>query len=115
LIKTTSKRLDGAVPSTHDPYAIWEVKEYYDSTTYGSGVTEGTYAAMLVADEIRAIEEEIENTIEIYILVDGYAGWQNGFGDLCRIIDFLHMGYIDAAIFGKEVETEWPKIVSKWD
>jgi len=26
----------------------------------------------------------------------------------------LHMGYLDEALFGREVLTEWPRIVRSW-
>jgi hypothetical protein len=31
-----SRRFDGALPSTENPIALWEIKEYYGTTTFGS-------------------------------------------------------------------------------
>ena len=33
---------------------------------------------------------------------------------LCRIIDMLHMGYINEVLFGYEVIERLPSIVKKW-
>src|SRR5262249_40726096 len=33
-----SRRFDGAYPSTENPVAVWEVKEYYGTTSFGSRV-----------------------------------------------------------------------------
>ncbi len=34
--------------------------------------------------------------------------------DLCRIIDMLHMGYVDEVLFGYEVVERLPNIVKEW-
>jgi hypothetical protein len=42
-VRTLSRRVDGAFPSSINPVAIWEVKEYYNTKTFGSRVpTEST-------------------------------------------------------------------------
>lgn len=33
---------------------------------------------------------------------------------LCRIIDMLHMGYVDEVLFGYEVVERLPEIVKEW-
>jgi hypothetical protein len=39
---------------------------------------------------------------------------QRGKPYLCRIVDMLHMGYVDEVLFGKEVAKELPRIVQEW-
>ena len=36
-LRTLSRRVDGAFPSVTNPKAIWEIKEYYYTTTFGRG------------------------------------------------------------------------------
>lgn len=45
---------------------------------------------------------------------DHYTWWTLGRSYLCRIIDMLHMGMIDEALFGKEIVDRIPKIVTEW-
>ncbi|MDE0518996.1 MAG: hypothetical protein OXH36_05535, partial [Bdellovibrionales bacterium] len=50
-----------------------------------------------------------------YLFVDDYfTWWIKGKSFLCRIIDMLHMGKIDEAIFGKEILEAIPRITHKW-
>ena len=35
-VRTLSRRVDGAFPNVINPIAIWEIKEYYFTTTFGS-------------------------------------------------------------------------------
>lgn len=46
-VRTLSRRVDGAFPSIKDPRAIWEIKEYYYTTTFGSRVADGVYETQL--------------------------------------------------------------------
>lgn len=43
-----------------------------------------------------------------------YTWWECGRAYLCRIIDMLHMGYVDEILFGGEVEERLPEIVNGW-
>jgi len=43
-----------------------------------------------------------------------YTWWNCGRSYLCRIIDMLHMGYIDEVLFGREVQERLPQLVSEW-
>ena len=56
-IRTFARRVDGAFPSTVNPVAIWEVKEYYYTTTFGSRVADGVYETLLDGMEVRELEE----------------------------------------------------------
>ena len=40
-LRTLARRLDGAFPSPINPIAVWEIKEYYYTTTFGSRVSGG--------------------------------------------------------------------------
>ena len=40
-LRTLARRVDGAFPSIVNPIAIWEIKEYYYTTTFGSRVADG--------------------------------------------------------------------------
>ena len=46
-IRTLARRVDGAFPSTVNPVAIWEIKEYYYTTTFGSRIADGVYETLL--------------------------------------------------------------------
>lgn len=40
--------------------------------------------------------------------------WNDGRSYLCRIIDMLHMGYVDEVLFGVEVVERLPLLAKKW-
>ena len=40
-LRTLARRVDGAFPAVVNPIAIWEIKEYYYTTTFGSRVADG--------------------------------------------------------------------------
>src|ERR1700722_6532084 len=40
-LRTLARRVDGAFPCAKNPIAVWEIKEYYPTTTLGSRVAEG--------------------------------------------------------------------------
>ncbi|MCX6034914.1 MAG: hypothetical protein NTV38_08055, partial [Chloroflexi bacterium] len=46
-IRTLARRVDGAFPSSVNPIAVWEIKEYYYTTTFGSRVADGIYESLL--------------------------------------------------------------------
>ncbi len=41
-LRTLARRVDGAFPRVIDPIAVWEIKEYYYTTTFGSRVADGS-------------------------------------------------------------------------
>ncbi len=50
-----------------------------------------------------------------YLIVDDrFTWWDCGRSYLCRIIDMLHMGLLDEAVFGREVLTRLPVVVPPW-
>lgn len=115
LVKTLSRRIDGAYPGILNPIAIWEVKEYYGTKTFGSRVADGVYETLLDGYEILEAEEFSRRRVEHYLLVDDwFTWWVKGKSYLCRLIDMVHAGFVDEVIFGEEVLTRWPEIVRKW-
>jgi hypothetical protein len=114
-IRTFARRVDGAFPSSINPVAIWEIKEYYYTTTFGSRIADGVYETLLDGLEIEELREHENLNVKHYLIVDAYdTWWKQGKSYLCRIIDMLHMGYIDEVLFGYEVIERLPDIVAEW-
>ncbi len=115
LVKTLSRRIDGAYPTLRDPRAIWEVKEYYGTTTFGSRVADGVYETQLDGYELAEAELLVHHSIEHYLLIDDYfTWWVKGRSYLCRLVDATHEGKVDEVIYGREVLSRWPEIVKGW-
>lgn len=114
-VRTFARRVDGAFPNSINPIAVWEIKEYYYTTTFGSRVADGIYETLLDGLEIEELREHENLDVKHYLIVDAYdTWWKQGKSYLCRIIDMLHMGYIDEALFGYEVIERMPEIVKEW-
>ena len=114
-IRTLARRVDGAFTSTINPIAIWEIKEYYYTTTFGSRVADGVYETLLDGLELEEVREHENIDVKHYLMIDDHNTWWNmGRSYLCRIIDMLHMGYVDEVLFGYEVVEKLPGIVKDW-
>lgn len=114
-LRTLSRRVDGAFPAVINPIAIWEIKEYYYTTTFGSRVADGVYESLLDGMELTELEQAGHQRVHHMLVVDDYfTWWECGRSYLCRIIDMLHMGYIDEVIFGREVLYRLPVLVREW-
>ncbi|MDN5864020.1 MAG: hypothetical protein L0I62_02225 [Gammaproteobacteria bacterium] len=114
-IRTFARRLDGAFPSVVNPIAIWEIKEYYYTTTFGSRVADGVYETLLDGMEIEELSVSENINIFHYLMIDAhYTWWLCGKSYLCRIVDMLHMGYVDEVLIGKEVISRLPALARKW-
>ena len=114
-LRTLARRVDGAFPSAINPVAVWEIKEYYYTTTFGSRVADGVYETLLDGMEIEELREHESIDVKHYLMTDAHlTWWQQGKSYLCRMFDMLHMGYVDEILFGKEVVEEMPRIVSEW-
>ncbi len=112
---TNSRRLDGAFMSTVDPIAIWEIKEQYYTTTFGSRVAAGVYESVLDGLELSFLDHLESIKTKHYFMIDSFnTWWGDGKSYLCRIIDMLHMGYVDEVLFGREVVERLPSIVQEW-
>jgi hypothetical protein len=114
-LRTLSRRVDGAFPSVVNPVGIWEIKEYYYTTTFGSRVADGVYETLLDGMELEELEAATGRKVHhLLFLDDRFAWWQCGRSYLCRMIDILHMGFVDEVIFGREVMTRLPEVAREW-
>lgn len=60
-----------------------------------------------------AASENIE--VLHYLIIDArYTWWDCGKSYLCRIIDMLHMGYVDEVLVGREILARLPILVNEW-
>lgn len=115
LYQTFSRRYDGSFPSTRNPIAMWEIKEYYYTTTFGSKISDAVYITSLDGYEREELERGTGMKIHHLVMVDAYeTWWGKGKSYLCRMIDILHMGHVDDILFGKEVIRELPDIADRW-
>lgn len=114
-LRTLARRVDGAFPSLVNPSAIWEIKEYYYTTTFGSRVADGVYETLLDGMELEELREHEGIDVKHYLMLDShFTWWKCGRSYLCRIIDMLHMGYVDEVLFGREVVERMPDLVGEW-
>lgn len=114
-LRTLSRRVDGAFPSVVNPIAIWEIKEYYYTTTFGSRVADGVYETLLDGMELEELESAAQRKVQHILFIDDYyTWWECGRSYLCRIVDMLHMGYVDEVVFGREVLTRLPELAEEW-
>lgn len=112
VVGASSRRFDGAYPSLVNPKIIWEVKEYYYTTTFGSRVADGVYETQLDGYELRDISERVGYPIKHVLFIDGYkTWWVDGKSYLCRIIDAVNAGLLDEVIIGREVLGRWPELI----
>lgn len=114
-LRTLARRVDGAFPSVVNPIAIWEIKEYYYTTTFGSRVADGVYETLLDGMELEELERAAQRKIQHVLFVDDYfTWWECGRSYLCRLVDMLHMGYVDEIVFGRELLTRLPELAQEW-
>lgn len=114
-LRTLSRRVDGAFPSVINPIAIWEIKEYYYTTTFGSRVADGVYETLLDGMELEELESATQRKIQHVLFIDDhFTWWKCGRSYLCRMIDMLHMGFVDEIVFGREVLTRLPELAQEW-
>lgn len=114
-VRTLARRVDGAFPSVVNPIAIWEIKEYYYTTTFGSRVADGVYETLLDGMELEELEAKAGHKIQhVLFLDDHFTWWDCGRSYLCRVVDMLHMGYVDEVIFGREILTRLPVLAGEW-
>jgi len=114
-LRTMARRLDGAFVSTVNPIAVWEVKEYYHTTTFGSRIADGVYETLLDGLELEELVASEGIAVKHYLIVDShFTWWACGKSYLCRLIDMLHMGYVDEILFGREVVDRLPILVKQW-
>ncbi len=113
VVGASSRRMDGAYPDIINPRMIWEVKEYYYTTTFGSRVADGVYETQLDGYELRDISDRTGSYINHVLFIDGYkTWWEDGKSYLCRIVDMLNAGLVDEVIIGREVLDRWPDVLA---
>lgn len=114
-VRTLSRRVDGAFPTTINPVAIWEIKEYYHTTTFGSRVADGVYETQLDGMELEEMRLNEGVKVKHYLFLDAhYTWWKCGRSYLCRIYDMVNMGLVDEVIVGKEIVVRLPQLVAEW-
>jgi len=114
-LRTLARRVDGAFPSTVNPLAVWEIKEYYYTTTFGSRVADGVYETLLDGLELDELERSEGVRANHILIIDSYfTWWVCGKSYLCRIIDMLNMGLVSEVIFGREVIQRIPDLAFGW-
>lgn len=110
-----SRRVDGGFPDVINPVSLWEIKEYYNTTTFGSRVADSVYETTVDGMELKDLFEHTGKKVFHYLMVDShYTWWGMGKSYLCRMIDLIHMGYVDEVLFGKEVVTRLPEVIPVW-
>ncbi|QQC90594.1 hypothetical protein [Streptomyces alfalfae] len=112
-IWVSPRRLDGAIPGLLNPVAIWEIKEYWGKTGGGSKMSDAIYELHLVGLELRMFEDEFKIHVNHYAIMDGKDQWNSRKSDIRRAVDLLYSGILDELVVGREVLTEWPRIVSE--
>ncbi|SRR6266571_1716083 len=114
-LRTLARRVDGCFPSAVNPIAVWEIKEYYYTTTFGSRVADGVYETLLDGLELEELHEHEGIHAEHVLMADShYTWWECGRSYLCRMIDMLNMGYADEILFGREVVERLPDMIRGW-
>jgi len=115
LLRTLARRVDGAFPSTVNPIALWEIKEYYHTTTFGSRVADAVYETLLDGMELEELRRSEGVDCRHYLIIDAhYTWWKCGRSYLCRIFDLRHMGYVDEVLVGTEVLERLPALARAW-
>ncbi|WP_158786540.1 DUF7687 domain-containing protein [Streptomyces sp. NRRL F-5065] len=112
-IWVSPRRLDGAIPDLLNPVALWEIKEYWGKTGGGSKMSDAIYELHLVGLELRMFEDEFNIHVNHYAIIDGKDQWNSRKSDVRRAVDLLYSGILDELVVGREVLTEWPRIVSE--
>lgn len=112
LIGASSRRFDGAYPSIENPKLVWEIKEYYYATTFGSRVADGVYETQLDGFEFKELYDRTGRKVYHVLFIDAYGTWwTQGKSYLCRLVDAMNSGVVDEVIVGREVFTRWPELL----
>ena len=112
VIGVSSRRFDGAYPGIENPLLVWEIKEYYYATTFGSRVADGVYETQLDGIEFKELYERTGRKVYHVLFVDSYrTWWVQGKSYLCRLVDAMNSGGVDEVIVGAEVLTRWPELL----
>lgn len=64
--------------------------------------------------ELEELREHEGIDVRHYLIVDAHCTWWDcGRSYLCRMVDMLHMGYVDEVLFGYEVIEKMPRIMAE--
>jgi len=114
-VRSLSRRVDGSFPGVINPIALWEIKEYYYTTSFGSRIADGIYETMLDGYELKEVKKVINRPVFHYLFIDAkFTWWEMGKSYLCRIVDLVHMGLLTECIIGKQIIERVPLIVEEW-
>lgn len=69
-LRTLARRVDGAFPCAINPIAVWEIKEYYHTTTFGSRVADGVYETLLDGLELEELRTSEGIDVKHYLILD---------------------------------------------
>jgi hypothetical protein len=70
---------------------------------------------MLDGMELEELHQSEGIHVKHYLMIDGReTWWDDGKSYLCRIVDMLHMEYVDEVLVGREVNEHLPAIVKSW-
>lgn len=112
IMGSSSRRFDGAYPSIQNPKLVWEIKEYYYATTFGSRVADGVYETQLDGFEFKELCDRAGIDVYHVLFIDAYrTWWVQGKSYLCRLVDAMNSGLVDEVIVGREVLTRWPELL----
>lgn len=112
IVGAASRRMDGAYPDIVNPRIVWEIKEYYGTTSFGSRVADGVYETQLDGYELAALSNRSAHPIFHALIVDDhFTWWIKGKSYLCRLVDILNEGLVDEVLIGREVLTRWPEVL----
>lgn len=112
VVGVASRHMDGAYPNLVNPKIVWEIKEYYGTTSFGSRVADGVYETQLDGYELDKFRQITGRRVYHALIVDDYyTWWIKGKSYLCRLIDILNEGLVDEIIVGREVLTRWPEVI----
>ena len=74
-VRTLARRVDGAFPSVINPVSIWEIKEYYNTKTFGSRVADGVYETLLDGMELEELRDTVGIDVKHYLFLDDRFTW----------------------------------------
>lgn len=74
-LRTLARWVDGGFPDTINPIAVWEVKEHYHTTSFGSRVSGAIYETLLDGMELDELRESEGMDVKHYLMVDAYKTW----------------------------------------
>jgi hypothetical protein len=73
------------------------------------------YETLLDGMELEELRQSEQVDCKHYLMIDAhYTWWDCGRSYLCRIVDMLHMGYVDEVLVGTEVIDRLPELVKEW-